>query len=317
VGKLAWIRLGAFGITENEATFARRGFPAGDARIRFHLEAIGRTFIRGYRAALEAGRPERLGPALEAVDPKSRGFAYEGAAMAFELLDRLWPGRGGRVQSFLEGTHYDHVYMIHVGVGWALARLGLDVTRSLTRLDPLLGWLAVDGYGFHEGYFHWRRVVDGQAVPGRLRGYARRAFDQGLGRSLWFVEGADVERIGRRVASFATERRADLWSGVGLACAYAGGADREAVERLASLAGPERASMAQGAAFAAKARQRAGNPTEQTEMACRVLCGRNADEAAEATDQALENLPPDGEAPAFELWRRRIRARLAEEVIPS
>jgi hypothetical protein len=81
-----------------------------------------------------------------------------------------------------------------VGLGWAWARLPGNPERRLPALDPLLGWLAVDGYGFHEGYFHWRRRVSARELPRGLSASARRVFDQGLGRSLWFVEGADVPR---------------------------------------------------------------------------------------------------------------------------
>ncbi|MEE9149389.1 MAG: DUF1702 family protein [Candidatus Tectomicrobia bacterium] len=40
---------------------------------------------------------------------------------------------------------------------------GNRVERPLQRLDAIPGWLAVDGYGFHEGYFHWTRFVREQA----------------------------------------------------------------------------------------------------------------------------------------------------------
>src|SRR3712207_8380154 len=55
--------------------------------------------------------------------------------------------------------------------------------------------------------------------------------DQGLGRSLWFVQGADVRRIPATVNAFPAERRPDLWSGLGLACGYAGGRTRAEVDR--------------------------------------------------------------------------------------
>ena len=122
--------------------------------------------------------------------------------------------------------------MVHVGAGWALAQLRLRVDRALARLDPLLGWLAVNGYGFHHGYFHGpRRWIASESRVGST-GYARRVFDQGLGRSLWFVEGAEVARIAATIARFPASRHADLWSGVGLACAYAGGVAAEAIEDL-------------------------------------------------------------------------------------
>jgi len=67
---------------------------------------------------------------------------------------------------------------------------------------------------------------------------------------------------------------------------------------------------AQGAAFAAKARQRAGIVVPHTEMACGVWCGMSADEAAAVTDEALHDLRFDGAEPAFEEWRRKVQTRM-------
>jgi hypothetical protein len=310
------LRRTIFGISVAETSFARRGFRGGDAEARDRLERIGRTFLTGYHAAIEEGRPDPLGPRLAGVDPGLRGFAFEGAAMALALLDQILPGRGDRLTGLLNGPGADHVYMIHVGVGWAIARLPWlrsEPGRCLARLDPLLRWLALDGYGFHEGYFSWKRSIEARAVPGRLTGDARRVFDQGLGRSLWFVDGSDVQRIPATIAAFEPQRRADLWSGIGLACAYAGAADHAGLEALRAAAGPHRSHLAQGAAFAAKARQRADNAEEHTDRACAVLCGLSADEAAAVTDDALIDLPADAEVPAYEAWRARIRSRCCVE----
>ena len=64
-----------------------------------------------------------------------------------------------------------------------------------------------------------------------------------------------------------------------------------------------------GAAFGAKARQRAGNPTPYTDLACSLLCDMPAEQAAEVTDTALIGLPDDGAEPAYEVWRQRIAER--------
>lgn len=317
---LGLIRKVAFGISLEETTFARRGFRAGEAEAQQRLERIGGVFLQGYHAALEEDAPEALALRLRAVDAQLRGFSFEGAAMGLTLLDHVSLWKGKRLQTFLNGPGAAHVYMAHVGVGWAIARLPWlrrQAEQYLTRLDPLLGWLAMDGYGFHEGYFNWRRAIERHAVPNQLKGYARRVFDQGLGRSLWFVEGADVLRISATVASFAPERRADLWSGAGLACAYAGGLDHAGIEAMRMAAQLYTPQLAQGAAFAAKVRQRANNPAAHTEMACNVLCGLSTEAAALITDVALERLPVDGEEPAYEVWRRRIQAQFAMEVVTA
>jgi hypothetical protein len=306
------------GIPPEEVRFDRRGFRGGDPEAKARLEQIGLTFLHGYHAALEDDRPEPLALRLNAVESERLGFAFEGAAMALFLLDTLTPWRRTRFRAFLEGPGAPHIYMAHVGAGWVMARLRQRVNKPPMRLDPLLGWLSLDGYGFHEGYFHWRRAIERQEVPRQLSGYACRAFDQGLGRSLWFVEGADVARILAAIAAFPPARQSDLWSGVGLACAYAGGTDCTGIETIRTAAGRFGPQIAQGVAFAAQARQRAGNPAPHTELACRVLCGLSACEAADVTDAALQALPSDSaEQPAYEVWRQRIQAQFVQEAVTS
>ena len=305
-----------FGISPAETSFTRRGFRGDFTAVRERLEGVGGSFVAGYHAGLEESAPEIIAARIDAeLDREFRGFAYEGAGMALALLDRLTPWRRDRLARFLAGPGDDHTYIIHVGAGWILARLPLSPERLLSGLDPILGWLALDGYGFHEGFFHWPRSVARQEVPRKLRGYARRGFDQGLGRSLWFVDGADVQLLPRTIGAFPASRQPDLWAGLGLAAGYAGGRPRADLEELRRAAGAYAPELAQGVVFAAKSRHRGGNVTPFTELAAEVICGLSAAGAAAVSDAALPGLPADrpGE-PAFEIWRRRIQDHFRREV---
>lgn len=303
-----------FGLSPTEATFAKRGFRTGEAQARERLEQIGVTFLRGYHAALEETEFVSLARRLSAIEAETRGFAFEGAAMGLALLDCLTPWRKDRWRTFTDRFAKPHVYMMHVGLGWALARLRRGVTSQLVQLDPLLRWLVVDGYGFHEGYVNWRRYIEQRATPTHLKPYEQRVFDQGLGRSLWFVKGADVASVVNAIDSFPSARHDDLWSGVGLACAYAGGCGRTAIASLRAAVGRHFPAFAQGVAFAAKTRQRAANLNAHTETVCRLVCGRSAEETAAITDAALEDLRAGDGLPAYEVWRRRIQNNFALEV---
>ena len=314
VSLLGQARRRFLGLSTTEASFARRGFSAREDDARQRLEQIGITFLTGYHAALEETGFVSLARRLATVETDLRGFAFEGSAMGLALLDSFTPWRKNRWRTFTEGIAESHIYMMHVGLGWALARLRRSVTAYLARLDPLLGWLVVDGYGFHEGYFNWPRYVEQQAIPARLNGYERRVFDQGLGRSIWFVKGADVAAIVTAINAFPSARREDLWSGAGLACAYAGGCTQAAIESLRTAARGHLPALAQGVAFAAKTRQRAANLNRQTEIACRVICGQSAEQIAAITDDALENLREENGMPAYEEWRRRIQNKLTREI---
>jgi enediyne biosynthesis protein E3 len=311
IGKL---RRQVLGLSPQEASFAKRGFRGGDEQTRARLERIGATFIEGYHTALEADEPA-LSSRLNEIEAEWRGFAFEGAAMGLALLDFITPWKTSRLQSFIHGPGATHIYMIHVGAGWAMARLPVRPERFLSRLDPLLRWLAMDGYGFHEGYFGGPEYFAAQSKPARLTGYAARVFDQGLGRSLWFVEGTDVQAIAATVAAFPEARQADMWSGVGLACAYAGGQDRPNIEALCGKAGLHRPDLAQGAAFAAKTRQRAGNLVAHTDLACQVICGVSAEAAAKVTDITLQAMTTENPVADYETWRQGIQASFAGEVL--
>ena len=311
VSLLGQARKRFLGLSPTEASFARRGFLVGEEKARHRLEQIGITFLTGYHAALEETGFVPLARRLATVDTELRGFAFEGAAMGLALLDCFTPWRKDRWHTFTEGLAEHHIYMMHVGFGWALARLRRSVTSHLTRLDPVLRWLVVDGYGFHEGYFGWPRYIEQRAIPSRLDAYERRVFDQGLGRSIWFVKGANVAAVVSTIDAFPSARRNDLWSGVGLACAYAGGCGRAAIESLRVAANGHLPALAQGVAFAAKTRQRAANLNSHTETVSRLICAHSAEEAAAITDIALEDLRDEGELPAYEVWRRRIQNKFA------
>jgi len=147
--------------------------------------------------------------------------------------------------------------------------------------------------------------------PGKERSeYALRAIDQGIGRALWFVRGTDVDLVTKTIAGFPESRRGDLYAGVGLASTYACGVSDPELRELADRAGEHRGRLAQGSAFAAEARVRAGLLIPETDVATRAICGLPAERAAAITQEVRPAVVVDGELPAFETWRQRIAEEL-------
>lgn len=298
---------------QSEATFERRGFTAPDKIRQANIEKVGIKFLEGFEYGMAGQTLADIESSLEAVEPGFRGFAYEGCSMALAVRDGIRPAGRHWVRDLLASKGANHVYMAYVGVGWAMARLPKIRWRAIEPRDPLLRWLALDGLGFHQAYFHTQQYVWNQRevrAPGWDPRYASRAGDQGIGRALWFVVGSDVERLAATIEGFPESRRSDLWSGAGLASVYAGGVDAGELSDMARLAGPYRSHVSQGAAFAAKARLLAGLVMPGTELGVKVHCDMSVEEAAAVTDVALQELPAeDGDVPRYEVWRQLIRKR--------
>jgi enediyne biosynthesis protein E3 len=301
-----------------ECTLERRGFHRKNAAAQENLETVGAMFLHGYACAVEARDAAGAQVRLEEVPDAWRGFAYEGAGMGAAILDALPFGRSGRLTGLLAGPGDRHVYMIYVGVGWAMARLPRLRWPSGASFDPLLRGLVLDGYGFHQAYFHTDRYVHQQhrELPfrwpaGASAAHSHHTVDQGIGRALWFVGGTDVDTVTSLIERFPAERRADLYAGTGLAATYAGGVDESELERLRDRAGIHRPSVAQAAAFAAEARVRAGIVLPHTHVATRILCGTTPELAAGVTHDLRPAHPDNSSVPAYETWRRAVADRFA------
>jgi len=294
-----------------ETKLARLALEGGRGELRARMVPVVDAFQAGLHAALEEGSTSRLTARLGAMPTGLAGFAFEGAGLGLAALDILAFGRGRHFRSFTAGPGAPHAYMMHVGAGWMLGRWPFPADLLVRRFDPFLRWAALDGYGFFEGLTRRPLRVERRRSPG-LSGAALRSYDVGLGRSLWFTCGAEVASVAAAVGAFDAARRPDLWSGLGIACSYTGWVDRQRMAALAEAAGSYRPQLCQGVTVSAWARQRAGNPTLETEMACRVLAGLSAEAAAERAEAALRDLPAEGEKTQFEIWRQRVRDGFAD-----
>jgi hypothetical protein len=308
------LRFLAFRIDEEEAGYEKRGIEIVEPSACERLEAGGRHFSRGFNAAMRDTRAREIAGRIEQLDPELRGFAFEGAGMALIVLDALLPPRR-RFANLLHGPGERWSPLLHIGAGWAYARMGRIPERPPAKLDPFFGWLLHDGAGFHEAYFKIDRFVEEQERPSKLSGPGLRLFDQGVGRALLFDRGGDIEAVRDTIEGFADERHADMWSGVGVCATYAGGLSEERLRALRELSGPHHLRLAQGCAFAVLGRARAGNPTADAERSAQVLCGLPFDEVARVAETALAETSLEQDSP-FEAWQARLRETFATELAP-
>ncbi|UFW90543.1 DUF1702 family protein [Bradyrhizobium barranii] len=295
---------GLLKLSPSDALFETRGFPKSKASSQSALERIGTVFIGGFNASLAA---TDVGAVLQYVDGipiAERGFAAEGATMGAAVADAL-PFSRPMFPECIAAFKSDFTYLAHVGSGWALARVPWRRKRILAPLDQVHAWLAVDGLGFHDTYFYHRQVVGGWRR--KQSGYATHAYDQGVGRALWFVSGGSIAAAIRLISSLATDRQRDLWSGLGLAMTYAGPVACDDVIDAVKAAGENAASFAQGVAFACEARALGHYLPDHTVLIAREVWNMRPDAVAKLVRESRNGLPDiETDPPRYQIWRESV-----------
>lgn len=301
-----------------DVSFAGRGFSVIPTPATERLEAVPQAVVCGFEWAIAARDLTDVKRRLRLVDEEQRGFAYEGATMAYTILDTI---RGNRTRELLSGAGEKHILLAYIGIGFAMARLPRPLWKKVlpelnSRFHPTMSWLAVDGYGFDRAYFDTERWVDRQEIPATYpwQGspeYFPRAVDQGIGRALWFISGGDPDKVTAAVRRFARGRQPDLWSGVGLAATFAGGCPPEGMAELRKSAEDHWTELALGSVFAVTARTHAEFVPEHTVLANEQLTGLSIEDARALADRTEVGLAGRGPLPQYEIWRQRIRAHFA------
>ncbi len=207
---------------------------------------------------------------LENTETEFRSIAYESASMAIALKDLKENGRINTWLFYKNGPALAHKAQVHVGLGWAIAKLNLPFLPVVKKIDTLLYDRVLDGCGYYDGSFRHNQTIINRQLPGYLPEAGISMYDQGVGRSLWYTSSADIIKIHSVIKSFPAIRQASLWRGIGIAVAYVGGCDDETLKTLLQYASINRIQLTYGAALASRSRLEANTMTTDTDHCSRL-----------------------------------------------
>lgn len=281
---------------------------------------VGTAFLTGFKIGMRKPTPTDIIRTLQSLERAWLGFAAEGAAMAVSVRAMTEPWNRHAFDRLIAVSGGRHTYMMHVGLGWALARMPRQLWPDLRSLDPEIAPLVLDGYAFHQVFFHTRKTLAAGQVdfplhlwPGDPR-QAQQQLMQGLGRGLWFVCGGSERVLADRITDYDTRWHPALWAGVGLAMTYAGGRTRTGLNAVMDLAGPHLPWVRQGSAFAIEARVLGETVTDHTVLAANVICERDVTDLADLVrrHRPAPSATDGGDWTVYEQWRTRIAKELSD-----
>ena len=265
------------------------------------MDTIQNTFLHVQDIFFESPDWKRHVAELESTAIEFRSIAYESASMSIALEDLKQGEKLTNWFQFLNEAALTHATQVHVGLGWAFAQTMKNPMHYLPKLHPMMRYRVLDGYGYYEGIFRRRRSIINHLKLQVEDAVASAALDQGIGRSIWYLNKGIIEDAKTMIEGFALERHKDLWRGLGIAIAYVGGCDEELLHQIFSKTDSYKTQLATGAVMALVSRDSAKYISPGTELACKVWCQQSAEQILELNYSIKSKLDLNA-ADAYNNW---------------
>lgn len=214
---------------------------------------------------------------LDAEVPTYRSIGYEGASYLLAYQDLAETGKLDRWRIFHKRAGLQHPFHIDIGLGWAYAKLRMNPLGQTGPIQRLQDRMILDGIGYYFALFRGRRTLKQHQIPPIIPPEQWSAFNQGIGRRIWYTAQGDIERCLHLLRSFPSSRHPALWRGIGLACGYVGGADHGTLAQLVQEAAEHKTQFKTGIALAAISRDASRSINDSTQLACQVVCEQTVD----------------------------------------
>ena len=306
-----------FGIRRGQMTIERLGLAVSEPADVERVNSVLESFSGGFNAMIAGPRFSDWEGYAEGRPVLYRPFAHEGAAMGYPLRR----GLGYRPAAFeneLVRRRPGYRYLYYVGLGFWSGMRGHGpqrLARVVARLDPMLGPLCYDGYGFKHGFFDYLKDPDDRRRLDALEGYGRNVAYQGLGRSFYFLFCNRPEQLIEHLERLG-EHAVDGAAGVGLASVFVNPDRLEVALELAErMEAPWRPHVHLGMCFGLKARYI--SHVEQFERDVARLAPsvqQSVYEAVRECDRVELQIRAEGRDEGYRRWREQVTAWMAGNV---
>ena len=216
-----------------------------------NINAVIESFHSGKDLALENHDSDSLIKELIEVKSNFPSVVFEGAASG--IANKIF-SEGQDLQLWLDFANKidkAHQAQAFVGLGWTLAENAILPNSIFEKIQPIRYGRILDGYGYYHGLLRRRIFVKGAKQPEHISELELQAFDQGIGRGIWYTSKGDLNLLEQMLSAFDEKRIPALWRGIGVASFYVGGLDERLSKTLLELSEEYKASFLTGAALAA------------------------------------------------------------------
>lgn len=272
------------------------------------MRAVALSFLDGFALAGTYG-PTKLVTYISSLPAGHRGIYYEGAAAAKAFGDMASQDDLLETMRLLDEVP-QYSFLLYMGIGEAMAQLKISPAASNCLTNNSWSDQIWEGYGFFNGYFRWFDTLVHQKYPEGLAPELRPAYDQGLGRAIYFLTSGKPYEIRDYISTFAPERQKEMWAGLGQPAAYAGGCDEKALRKLLELSGESRIELQQGVLLGVSGRLQQNCIPDFTDTLCQLVCGTTTSSGNVLINQDINRLVDNRGKYKLLDWQNKVRSSL-------
>ncbi len=253
------------------------------------MEYIQKLFLRVGNQIASIDNVQEMIRQLDTEPAEFRSIAYEGASFEIGWRDLKNNQRLNHWIEFREACGEQHSFHIDIGLGWAFAKAELCPTDFLSSMNEVAKCMIFDGMGYYYALFKGRSTLKAKTIPNVISDEHLNAFDQGIGRRLWYMAKGNINEVKSLVADFPENRHSNLFQGVGIACGYVGGSGEVDLRHLLKVSGPYQRQLQTGIILAAISRIASNTLTDDIQLASNIICNKNLDDIRSLMANAATN----------------------------
>jgi len=277
-------------------------------KIKNRISRISETFQASRQLGMENASWEQFMSFVENQDKLFHSTVHEGASMGYAMYDKHNYGELNVWKKYMKQFGLKYGGFIRTGLGWTLAKWNEIDYSFLKDHDPLSHWRFFDGWAYHDAIFKKSLIVAQMKRVSNLPSKYFSAYDQGIGRNLWYLSKGEINPLLELTSKFDVDRQEHLWRGIGIAIIYVGAYDQKYFTEVYKASESFKIQFKTGCAMAFNSLKYSESSNQDLESTSKLLFNKSVSEVIKMIEISESNIESDD---PYNQWLKKMNEQFS------